>query len=73
MSRLREKDIRGVEMKRRTFLQKMIVAGSTALAGCIVLIKGILPKRFVWAKPMAKYPGRLKAVENIDTQSKWSG
>jgi hypothetical protein len=51
----------------------MIVVGSTALAGCIVLIKGILPKRFVWAKPLAKYPGRLKAVENIDIKSKWSG
>jgi hypothetical protein len=81
LPRLREKDLRGVEMNRRKFLRRILAAGTAGFGGCIVLKKGffsvgrsgIKPKRFIWAKPMAKYPGRLKTAENIDIKSRWSG
>jgi len=60
-------------MTRRTFLQKILAAGSTALVAGWVLAKTVLPRRFLLAKPLSKYPGRLSQVENIATQSKWSG
>jgi len=60
-------------MTRRVFLQKLIIAGSAVAAGCLALAKSVLPKRFIWAKPLMKYPGRIKAIDNITSQSKWSG
>ena len=60
-------------MTRRDFLQRIIIAGSAVAAGCLALAKAVLPKRFLWAKPVSKYPGRLKTIANITSQSKWSG
>jgi hypothetical protein len=60
-------------MTRRDFLQRIIIAGSAVAAGCLILAKAILPKRFVWAKPMTKYPGRVEPLGNITSQAKWSG
>jgi hypothetical protein len=51
----------------------MIVDGSAALAGCVALAKMVLPKRYITAKPLLKYPGRLKAMGNIESQAEWSG
>jgi hypothetical protein len=62
-----------MEMNRRNFLQKLIIAGSSLGAGCLVLAKTILPRRFIWAKPLSKYPGRVKSLGNIASQSEWSG
>jgi hypothetical protein len=62
-----------MEMTRRTFLQKLITAGSGILAACLVLAKTVSPRRFLRAKPMSKYPGRLKPFNNITSQAKWSG
>jgi hypothetical protein len=60
-------------MTRRSFLQKILVAGSTALVAGWVLVKTAVPRRFLWAKPLSKYPGQLKTIANINSQSKWSG
>ncbi|MGA2324584.1 MAG: hypothetical protein ABSG22_12150 [Sedimentisphaerales bacterium] len=60
-------------MTRRSFLQKILVAGSTVLVAGWALAKTVLPRRFLWAKPLSKYPGRLKTIANINSQSKWSG
>ncbi len=60
-------------MTRRSFLQKILAAGSTVLAAGWALAKNVVPQRFLLAKPLAKYPGRLKEIGNINTQSKWSG
>jgi hypothetical protein len=60
-------------MTRRKFLQRIIFNGSAVLVGCIVLAKSVLPKRFIWAKPLSKYPGRLKSLGNITSKAKWSG
>lgn len=38
-----------------------------------VLAKTVVPRKFLWAKPLSKYPGRLKTIANINSQSKWSG
>jgi hypothetical protein len=60
-------------MTRRGFLQKMLFAGSSVLAAAFVLAKAVSPRRFLMAKPMSKYPGRLKNLENITSQAKWGG
>jgi len=60
-------------MTRRSFLQKILVVGSTVLVAGWALAKTVVPRRFLWAKPLSKYPGRLSQIENIATQSKWSG
>jgi len=60
-------------MTRRTFLQKVLTVVSGILAFGLVLAKSILPRRFLRAKPLSKYPGRLKALGNITSQAKWSG
>jgi len=60
-------------MTRRDFLQRIIIAGSTVAAGCLVLAKAVLPKKFLWAKPVSKYPGRLEPLGSITSQAKWSG
>jgi len=60
-------------MTRRTFLQKMLTVVSGVLAFGLVLAKSILPRRFLRAKPLSKYPGRLKAIGDIASQAKWSG
>jgi hypothetical protein len=62
-----------MEMTRRDFLQKLIITGSAVAAGCLALAKMDLPKRFIWAKPLSKYPGRLKPLGDIASQSRWSG
>jgi hypothetical protein len=60
-------------MTRRRFLQKILTAGSTILVAGWLLAKTVVPRRFLWAKPLSKYPGRIKAIDNITSQSKWSG
>jgi hypothetical protein len=60
-------------MKRRKFLQNMLIAGSTVFAIGVALAKAVVPRRFLRAKPVSKYPGRLKTFENITSQAKWSG
>lgn len=60
-------------MNRREFLEKALVAGSTVLAFGLNITKAVVPRKFLRAKPVAKYPGRLKPLGNIHSQSKWSG
>jgi hypothetical protein len=60
-------------MTRRKFLQKMLTAGSAVLAAGLVLAKIVLPRRFLRAKPLSRYPGRLEALGDITSQAKWSG
>jgi len=60
-------------MKRREFLEKAVIAGSAVLAFGLSVAKAVVPRRFLRAKPAAKYPGRLKPLDDIKTQSKWSG
>jgi len=60
-------------MNRRAFLQKILAASSTVLVAGWALAKTVVPRRFLRAKPISKYPGQLKTISNINSQSKWSG
>lgn len=51
----------------------MLIAGSTVFAIGLALVKVVVPRRFLRAKPMTKYPGRLKPIDNVLSQAKWSG
>jgi hypothetical protein len=60
-------------MTRRKFINKLITTGSIILAGISCLAKNANPRKFVRAKRIKKYPGRLKPLRDISKQSKWSG
>ena len=60
-------------MTRRKFICKLVGAGSTILAGGLWLAKKAVPRRFVRAVGLGKYPGSLKSLGDIDTKGKWSG
>jgi len=60
-------------MKRRVFLKNILIGSSAVLTAGIALAKAIIPRRFVRAKPLSKYPGRLKSFDNIKSQAKWRG
>ena len=64
-------------MTRRKFLDSILRVGSAAvvlgLSGMRWLAKKTLPKRFMRAVRMAKYPGSIVTLDKIDEQSKWSG
>jgi hypothetical protein len=70
---MRQENLRGVEMNRREFLEKAIAAGSVVLAFGLSVAKAVVPRKFLRAKPLSEYPGRLKPLGNINSQSKWSG
>jgi len=75
--RLRQKDIRSLEMTRRKFLDGALRVGSAAVVlglGSVRWLAGkTLPKRFVRAVRMDKYPGSIKKLGEINKQGKWSG
>jgi len=60
-------------MKRRTFLYKILTGCSAVAVVAFALAKSAIPRRFLRAKPVSKYPGRIKRIENIASQSQWSG
>jgi len=60
-------------MTRRRFIQKLVKASSVIIAGTSWLAKKAMPRRFVWAMPLKKYPGRVRPLRDIHKQSKWSG
>jgi hypothetical protein len=62
-----------MEMTRRKFIQKLIKTGSAIIVGTWWLAKKAVPRKFVWAVKLKKYPGSLKPLHDIDKQSKWSG
>jgi hypothetical protein len=43
------------------------------LLGIVWLGKKALPRKFVWAKRLEKYPGPLKTLGDVSKQGKWSG
>jgi hypothetical protein len=60
-------------MTRRNFLQVISGAVSTGLAFLCWLLKKTVPRRFTKAVGCKKYPGPVKALEDIDNVGKWSG
>jgi hypothetical protein len=70
---LRQANIRGLEMTRRKFIQKLIKGGSAIIVGVCWLAKKATPRKFTQAIRVKKYPGFLKPLQDFLKQSKWSG
>jgi hypothetical protein len=60
-------------MTRRKFFQKLAKAGAAIIVGGIWFTKKAMPRKFVRAFAVKKYPGLLKPLQDISKQSKWSG
>jgi hypothetical protein len=60
-------------MTRRKFIRRLIKAGSAIVVGISWLAKNTMPRKFVRAIRVKKYPGPLKPLRDISKQSKWSG
>ena len=73
MSGLRQRDLRGVEMTRRKFIRKLLSAGSAIVVGVCWLTRKVMPRGYVWAGRLKKYPGSVKTLPNTYDQSEWSG
>jgi len=60
-------------MTRRKFIQKLLKAGSTIVISTSWLAKKTVPRKFVRAVRLGKYPGSLRPLRDISKQNKWSG
>jgi hypothetical protein len=64
-------------MTRRKFLDSALRIGSAVvvlgLSGVRWLAKRTLPKRFVRAVRMGKYPGSIEKLGKINEQGRWGG
>jgi len=60
-------------MTRRKFIRKLIKTGSVIVLGTWWLAKKTVPRKFVRAIGVKKYPGALRPLKNIYKQGKWSG
>jgi len=58
-------------MTRRKFIQVLAKAGAVIVAGVSWTAK--MPKRFVRALPVKRYPGSLKSLGDVSRGGKWSG
>jgi hypothetical protein len=60
-------------MTRREFIHKLMAFGAAVIIGNSWLAKKAVPRKFLWAVGLKKYPGSLKPLSDIQKQSKWSG
>lgn len=60
-------------MTRRKFVQKLIGAVAAVVVGAWWLAKKTVPRKFVRAIKVKKYPGFLRPLRDICKQGKWSG
>ena len=60
-------------MTRRRFIQKIISIILAAIAGVLFIAKKASPRIFIRAVKLKKYPGSIKPLQKIESQSKWSG
>jgi len=58
-------------MTRRRFIRILAKTGAVIVAG-VLWIAGV-PRRFVRARPVKKYPGSLKFMGDVSRGGKWSG
>ncbi len=70
---MRKRDIWGLEMTRRKFIQELLKGAAAIFVGVCWIAKKASPRKFVRAIKLKRYPGRLKLLRNIHKQSKWSG
>jgi hypothetical protein len=58
-------------MTRRKFIGVLAKTGAVIVAGVLWVAK--VPKRFVRALPVKRYPGSLRAMGDVSRGGKWSG
>jgi hypothetical protein len=60
-------------MTRREFIYKLTAFAAAAIVGFRWFAKKAVPRKFVWAAGLKKYPGSLRPLPDIQKQGKWSG
>jgi hypothetical protein len=60
-------------MTRREFIKSLTGVVVASLIGIRWLAKIAVPRRFILASQVKKYPGSLIPLGDISQQSKWSG
>lgn len=60
-------------MTRRKFIRRLLKVGLAILVGTSWLIKKAVPRKFVWAIQLEKYPGHLRPLRDISKENNWSG
>jgi hypothetical protein len=60
-------------MTRRKFIQALIKTGAGIIAGTCWLAQKAVPRKFVRAVKLSKFPGLLRPLKDIHKQGKWSG
>jgi hypothetical protein len=60
-------------MTRRKFIQELLKAGAAIIVGVCWIAKKASPRKFVRALRLKKYPGVIKPLKDVNTQSKWNG
>jgi hypothetical protein len=60
-------------MTRREFFQSVLKTVTAIAIGAYVIADKVSPKRFIRAVRQKRYPGSVKQLPNVYTQSKWRG
>ncbi|OHB55483.1 MAG: hypothetical protein A2173_03250 [Planctomycetes bacterium RBG_13_44_8b] len=60
-------------MTRRKFIQKVLQAGSATIIGISWMVKKAVPRKYIRARKLEKYPGSIKSLHDICKQNNWSG
>ncbi len=60
-------------MTRRKFIRKLIKTGAAVITGAWCLAKKTVPRKFIRAVKLNKYPGSLVSLRDINKENKWSG
>jgi len=60
-------------MTRRKFINNLIKVAGVVAAGTWWAAKKAIPKKFIEAVPLKKYPGSLGKAAKIEKYGKWSG
>ena len=60
-------------MTRREFIKSLTGVVVASLTGIRWLAKTVMPRRFVRASGVKKYPGTLIPMGDVSQESKWSG
>jgi hypothetical protein len=60
-------------MTRRKFIQKVLKTGSAVIIGISWMAKKAVPRKYIRAARIEKYPGSLKSIQDICERNKWSG
>ena len=74
MSKMQERNLRSLAMKRRNFLKTLAITSSLLLIGGIKAVAVTQPvKKLLYALKLKKYPGKIKPVGKVTKTDKYLG